>query len=216
MSRQIDLTGQRFGKLVAVRRMEPRPDGITRWLCRCDCGREHIVRYANLKNGHTTSCGCGKSPDLTGQVFGRLTVLGRSEQKLVKGGREYPLWECRCECGEIVLRPSTSLTNEKERMCKTCQQNENARLMRENAGFVGGTQTTKLREMTPSAANTSGTRGVYWHKKQKKWYACLKFQGKLRHLGSFDSHDEAARARRQAEEEYYQAFLTLMNLSTGK
>ena len=49
----IDLTGQRFGRLVVVRRYDK-----TRWLCQCDCGNEKIVIGHNLRRGHTKSCGC--------------------------------------------------------------------------------------------------------------------------------------------------------------
>ena len=48
MGTLIDLTGQRFGKLVALEKMESKSDGVTRWLCRCDCGNDHIVSYTNL------------------------------------------------------------------------------------------------------------------------------------------------------------------------
>lgn len=45
-----DLTGQRFGKLVAVRRIRSQ-NGRTRWECRCDCGNIHIVTAHALKAG---------------------------------------------------------------------------------------------------------------------------------------------------------------------
>lgn len=49
----IDITGQRFGRLVVVEYVKP-----SRWLCRCDCGRETIVRQPSLRNNVTKSCGC--------------------------------------------------------------------------------------------------------------------------------------------------------------
>lgn len=54
---RVDLTGQRFGRLVAT--SPAAPDGVrTRWLCRCDCGVRHIVRTESLTCGYTRSCGC--------------------------------------------------------------------------------------------------------------------------------------------------------------
>lgn len=39
-----DLTGKRFGKLVVVSRFpENAKNGKSRWLCKCDCGKESIV-----------------------------------------------------------------------------------------------------------------------------------------------------------------------------
>lgn len=52
-----DLTGKRFGRLVALKRIKSEPDK-TKWLCRCDCGKEIIVFTKNLTRNHTKSCGC--------------------------------------------------------------------------------------------------------------------------------------------------------------
>ena len=63
-----DMTGKRFGKLTAIALAEPTYTirGIPRrqWLCRCDCGRERVVRADYLKRGQTTYCGfCGRPTD---------------------------------------------------------------------------------------------------------------------------------------------------------
>jgi len=47
-----DITGQAFGRLTVVRRVE------AKWLCVCTCGREVQVITASLNNGNTRSCGC--------------------------------------------------------------------------------------------------------------------------------------------------------------
>lgn len=57
--RASDLTGQRFGRLVALYRGKaPKPGKHIPWHCMCDCGNETAVASARLKNGHTQSCGC--------------------------------------------------------------------------------------------------------------------------------------------------------------
>lgn len=55
--RIIDLTGQRFGKLVVLS-MEEKTTKNTFWKCQCDCGNTTIVRSDRLKDGTTKSCGC--------------------------------------------------------------------------------------------------------------------------------------------------------------
>jgi hypothetical protein len=58
--RKLDITGQVFGNLTAIRpsHMEK---GRAHWLCRCDCGAERTVGVAWLRSGNTTSCGsCSK------------------------------------------------------------------------------------------------------------------------------------------------------------
>ena len=61
--KRIDLVGQRFGRLVAIRLFscKERRDGngfYYRWLFKCDCGNETIAEKHHVIHGHTTSCGC--------------------------------------------------------------------------------------------------------------------------------------------------------------
>ena len=58
MSKCIDLTGERFGKLTVVKRVENTKQGMAQWMCKCDCGNEIITTGINLRNKHTKSCGC--------------------------------------------------------------------------------------------------------------------------------------------------------------
>lgn len=58
----IDITGQKFGKLVAIAPTERRAsNGAVYWECLCDCGNTTYVVYTSLKKGDTQSCGCKKS-----------------------------------------------------------------------------------------------------------------------------------------------------------
>lgn len=53
-----DLTGRRFGRLVAIEPTDRRLNGEVAWRCLCDCGNEAYVARRNLLSGVTTSCGC--------------------------------------------------------------------------------------------------------------------------------------------------------------
>ena len=53
-----DLTGQRFGRLIAVRPTEERRQRFVVWECKCDCGNTAYVTSGMLKCGNTSSCGC--------------------------------------------------------------------------------------------------------------------------------------------------------------
>lgn len=55
--RLVDLTGQRFGRLVIVERVE-NSGKKPAWLCRCDCGATKIADGGRLKSGGVRSCGC--------------------------------------------------------------------------------------------------------------------------------------------------------------
>lgn len=200
------LIGKRFGKLVVVAQAESK-SGQRRWICQCDCGGTNIVTTGNLNSGHTTNCGCKKSPDLTGQVFGKLTVIGRSDRRNPRGKRTTPMWECRCECGNITYKATDTLTNPDESMCQECKGRIGAEIARQSAGFVGGTQISRIKNMTLIATNTSGCRGVYYDKKTNKYRARLKFKGKIMNFGSYRNFEDAVAARKAAEQEYFGAFL---------
>lgn len=57
MGKFIDLTGQVFGKLMAIRFIE-RKNNKTFWEWGCSCGNKHIASIDNVKSGQTNSCGC--------------------------------------------------------------------------------------------------------------------------------------------------------------
>lgn len=54
--------------------------------------------------------------------------------------------------------------------------------------------------------NTSGVRGVHWHKRSQKWRAFIRVQGKHLYLGSFETIEKAAAARKVAAKEYFGEF----------
>jgi|WetSurSiteA1Bulk_404760.scaffolds.fasta_scaffold00264_16 hypothetical protein len=53
-----DLIGKKFGRLLIIKREENDSFGAARFLCKCDCGNEKIIRSHDLINGKTISCGC--------------------------------------------------------------------------------------------------------------------------------------------------------------
>lgn len=61
MKKLLNLSGQRFGKLVAMYSEGSNNQGNSMWRCQCDCGNSIVANSQNLKRGHTKSCGCGKS-----------------------------------------------------------------------------------------------------------------------------------------------------------
>ena len=100
-----DLTGNKYGKLTVVS-LHSRENGKVKWNCLCECGNTTVAAGNNLKNGHTSSCGCAKHAqaanliDLTGKTFGRLTVLRRGDGRNTSGGNYKATWICKCECGK--------------------------------------------------------------------------------------------------------------------
>lgn len=149
MSKFIDLTGQKFGRLTVIERAKNYKSGQSRWLCKCDCGNEKVIAVGNLKNGHTQSCGCLRKNANIGQI-----------------GKKYML--------ENELKEETQLCNL--------------------------TQKTRI-------DNTSGIKGVAFHKSTNKWIAYIFLKNKQIYLGLFTTIEEAANARKKAEEKYFKPIL---------
>jgi hypothetical protein len=110
MQKPIDLTGQKFGRLLVLKRAENNKDGRAMWLCRCECGNERIITGKSLRNGHTRSCGCLNKDiisdvsfiDRTGERFGNLTVQQRVEDYIAPNGKHHVRWKCKCDCGNEI------------------------------------------------------------------------------------------------------------------
>jgi len=111
----VDLTGKRFGKWTVVGKSKKRIDRIY-WDCVCDCGTVGIVRTYELQSGRSRSCGC--TEDLTGQVFGRWTVIKQSTNRY----NRHAYWECECECGTIKEVSATSLKGGRSKSCGCYKQ----------------------------------------------------------------------------------------------
>ncbi len=58
MSKRLELAGQKFGRLAAIKFSHVDKWGDACWLCKCDCGNETTVTGSNLKRGRIKSCGC--------------------------------------------------------------------------------------------------------------------------------------------------------------
>ncbi len=106
-----DLTGMRFGSLEVVK-IKERNGKQTKWLCRCDCGKDTVKTSNYLKTSPCPSCGCvgaerkrkSSFRNFTGEKIGKLTVVGLDREE---GGKYY--WKCKCDCGNEGIYPSKSL-----------------------------------------------------------------------------------------------------------
>lgn len=113
MSKLIDLTGQKFGRLTVLYKDNERKTKCgSYWICQCECGKIKSIKSSSLRNGDIVSCGCyrmekvmktkeerGLIDNLIGQKFGLLTVIAKDP---VRGAGGAVKWICQCECGNII------------------------------------------------------------------------------------------------------------------
>lgn len=53
-----DLHNQKFGRLTVIKRQGSDKKKNATWLCKCDCGNEHLAASGYLRRGEVKSCGC--------------------------------------------------------------------------------------------------------------------------------------------------------------
>ena len=126
-NKQEDLTNKQFKELTVLRQatkeeiatIRPSITGRRAWWTVCSCGKEldYPVSTYELQSGHTGSCGhlvyTAKAEDLTGQVFGKLTVIRPEIVKGKKGAYSY----CLCECGNYKVIRNNSLITGNTKSC---------------------------------------------------------------------------------------------------
>lgn len=79
-----DLTGQRFGHLVALYPTDKRKYHTVVWRCKCDCGNEHETTSDCLLSGKSTSCGCmtiSKGERKVKEILENKNILFESEKR---------------------------------------------------------------------------------------------------------------------------------------
>lgn len=217
MKKRMDLTGEKYGRLTVIKEVnnqDIRNDRL--WLCKCDCGNETVARMNQLRTGKTKSCGClhkqriseTNSKNLEGKKYGYLTVIKRISD--IGEGSKGVIWECKCKCGNITKAVTEHLLSGAIVSCG-CRRKEIGKEVQkyiEDNYRVDGVRTTALRRKNQKNSKT-GIKGVSEYKTK----ACLKYRvfigikNKNLYLGTYDTLEEAAAIRKQAEEKYFKPYL---------
>lgn len=83
-ARTTDITGQRFGSLVAIEEVGKDSHDRSSWQCVCDCGRYCEATIGKLTSGEKTSCGCGRN-----RIEERSRTIGTLEHFAKSLGHSY-------------------------------------------------------------------------------------------------------------------------------
>ena len=132
--------------------------------------------------------------NLTGQRYGKLTVVGPAENI-----GERTAWRCVCDCGREVVITSNRLRSGHTKSCGCIER---------GPIYVDGTSPDMLRAAKITRKNnTSGVPGVEWVSSKARWRATICFKGKRHYLGCYRSFEEAVKARKRGEAEFHDPFL---------
>lgn len=126
--------------------------------------------------------------DLTGRKFGEVTVL---EDDGSRNARGRVMWKCQCSCGRVYHTTGSEL--QKAKSCG-CLKGADKAYMAKIADY------DSLKTTKPTAKSSTGVRGVY--KQKKRYVAYINIDKKTTKLGSFETLEAAAKARRDAEIRY--------------
>lgn len=132
-----------------------------------------------------------KRIDLTGRQFGDLTVLGKAKTK--QKGR---FWNVKCVCGNELVVKQSDLKNQ---VMTNCGHEEET--------AVKEVKKVAPKKVKPAAKKTSKGTGhvgvsMVELKSGTRYKANISVEGKNKHLGTFDTLEEAVAAREEAEEQY--------------
>ncbi|MFS0783583.1 hypothetical protein [Bacillus sp. 1P06AnD] len=144
-----------------------------------------------------------KIKDLTGNTYGRLTVIKIADNKI----NNRIAWDCKCECGKSITIKGVYLTTGETKSCgclKKSQEEENLRYQYD-AKRVDGVVTSLFKGQVPRSDSSTGYRGVskYYTRKSKelRYRAWITVAGKQYYKSGFKT----------AEDAYYNGRLLLEN-----
>lgn len=225
MGKFIDLTGQRFGKLVVERRAPNNHSGGTCWICKCDCGNTTIIPAGKLRSGWTKSCGCfqreqtsksNKKINAFRKVGETVYVkMSNTEKEMLV---DADIWEklknyCwyentlgyaaskdystkKCILFHIAAFPDCPRNLVRDHIDGNKLNNQ-----RKNIRFIS--QEKNCKNQVHKKATSSGRNGVSFDSNKKKWNSYITLNGKRKSLGYFQNLGDAIKAREEAEIKYY-------------
>ena len=136
----VDETGNKYGYLTVLGPSEhSAQDGHKKWICQCKCGNTCEVTGKQLRNGHTSSCGClqredaseRRKADLVGKQFSKLIVLELGYTNEL--GEQ--IWKCKCDCGNITYASTHNLNSGSKKSCGclvSAGENKIEKILQEN------------------------------------------------------------------------------------
>lgn len=209
----LDITGQRFGRLVAVKFIKYDHKHRDVWLFKCDCGNEKEMPASYVKWGRVRSCGCLATEktrdinlkDITGERFNRLVALEPTKERDASGSI---IWKCQCDCGNIAYYSVNTLHGGRVKSCGCLYNESRVHCIDNRTDFIDGTSVAALiSAKNLKSNNKSGHTGVYLNKRNSKWEAYIHFKKKKYYLGSYTEKTDAIKARKRAEEKLHDPFI---------
>lgn len=204
MSRKIDETGQTFGKLLVVQEDTRIKQKHAYWSCLCACGNSVTVDGLKLRSNHTRSCGCLRRKHGYSQIPEYESYQKMMRRCYDKNADNYEFYGGRGI--KVCRRWRRSVANFISDMGRKPEPDYTLDRINVNGDYEPANcrwadSRTQQRNKRVCKKSKTGITGVIPYK--GKYQANIRVNGKLHHLGYFDTTDEAAVAREKAEEKYW-------------
>lgn len=224
-----DLTGMRFGKLKVLKRDKNKimsnGTSVVTWECQCDCGNIKTIVGYYLTNGITKSCGCLQKElaskrkskinlyDLSGKYGIGYTSKNEEfwfdleQYDLIKSycwrKRSDGMFDAKVKNGlnKRILLHRLILNTDLQIDHINHLRHDNRKSNLRTASNGQNRMNTKIPKN-----NNSGQKGVIWHKRDNIWEAYITFEFKRLYLGRFINFEDAVKARKSAEKEYFKDY----------
>lgn len=222
MNKFQDMTGMKFGRLTVLERVPNLPNSrVTRWKCRCECGKIVEANRNNLLKEHVKSCGClstelkkqrSKKYNLFMPIYIGYTL--NTNRPFIVDYEDYEKIKKYCwhetQYGYIATRnPDTKrimllhkLIMGEEGIVDHINRNrtDNRKV---NLRIVTHQENSINKSMQKN--NRSGITGVFYDKQRNKWASQLTFKGK-KHFKRFNDKEEAIKYRKNCEQVYFKEY----------
>ena len=199
---KLNLKGQRFGKLLVKEEDPVRSKAMkVKWLCLCDCGSISSIIGSNLKNNGVYSCVIcaiefSKTHGLTGHplystYWDMKTRCYKESSKYYEnyGGRGIKV--CKEWLDDFMNFYNDMIVGWKKGLHLDRKDNDKG-YCKDNCRWVTVTQNNM--NSGSRSGSASKYKGVCWSKRDDRWVAKLKKDGKHKHLGNHVLEVDAAKA----------------------
>jgi len=205
-----DYIGKRYGKMIVLNMLDIEYGKKRKVVCQCDCGTVKSCDISDLRNGKIISCGCAhngcyfKHNKTNARIYytwsSMMQRCHNSNARAYKnyGGRGIRVCEEWHDAESFI---KWAMANGYSDDLTIERKNVNGNYCPENCIFA--TRMQQARNTRVRHDNTSGTPGVYYRKENGKWRSAIGVDGKFIWLGSFDTEEAAALARKKAELKYW-------------